>query len=66
MGDEDKRRLILARRARFVAAALAGTAASTGACGKPEPCLSQIQVLPDAGHPNAAADAGTDADSGDE
>jgi hypothetical protein len=56
MGDDDARRLILARRARFVAAALAGVAAtasvaaSTEACGGdveqtdtdggPKPCLS--------------------------
>lgn len=50
MGDEDHRRLILARRARFVAAALAGVAASTTGCGKAEPCLSQV-VNPDSGEP---------------
>ncbi|MBN9165759.1 MAG: hypothetical protein BGO98_45500 [Myxococcales bacterium 68-20] len=53
MGDDSARRLILARRARFVAAALAGVtataglAAATEACGgdteteqSPQPCLS--------------------------
>ena len=73
MGDEDNRRLILARRARFVAAALAGVAASTAGCGKAEPCLSQV-VNPDSGEPQPcltppnpnidAGDAGADADAG--
>jgi len=73
MGDEQSKRLILARRARFIAAALAGTAASTAACGKAEPCLSQIQNLPDTGSPDEgvpapcltapAKDAGHDADA---
>lgn len=54
VGDDSARRLILARRARFVAAALAGVAATAGVatategCGggtdteeqSPEPCLS--------------------------
>ncbi len=53
MGDDSARRLILARRARFVAAALAGVTATAGvaavteACGgeteteqSPQPCLS--------------------------
>jgi hypothetical protein len=74
MGDEEAKRFILARRARFVAAALAGLNAamcggqtdSPSAClsialeaGAPQPCLTQI--LPsDAG----ASDAGaSDADA---
>ena len=81
MGDEESRRLILARRARFVAAALAGVAGSTSACGKAEPCLSQIVNVPppdtgaptgDAGAEDADADAlpqpclTPDLDSGDQ
>jgi hypothetical protein len=48
MGDDDVKRLILARRARFVAAALAslttamcgGQTSGTSSSGDPEPCLS--------------------------
>lgn len=56
MGDEDTKRLILARRARFVAAALASVAAvaQAGACN-PAPCLEPVpSPLPDSG---AARDA---------
>ncbi len=49
MSDETKK-LILARRARFLAAAMTGAAV---ACGKekaepPQPCLSVVYVPPDA------------------
>lgn len=48
--NDDPKRLILARRARFVAAAFAGIAA---ACGKdkadPGPCLSIAYQAPDGG-----------------
>jgi len=45
MGDEDAKRIILARRARFVAAALAGL--NLAMCGgksetDPQPCLSVV------------------------
>jgi hypothetical protein len=58
MSDEAKRR-ILARRARFVAAAMTGAAV---ACGKekaepPQPCLSVVYVPPDAGAEAAAPPA---------
>lgn len=47
--NDDSKKMILARRARFVAAALAGVGV---ACGKeqaqPQPCLSQVYVAPDA------------------
>jgi len=45
--NDDSKKLILARRARFVAAALAGVGV---ACGKepaqPQPCLSPVYVAP--------------------
>jgi hypothetical protein len=57
--SDDAKRAILARRAKFVAAAIAGLGA---ACGKepkgddagapPGPCLS-VYVAPDAGAPDA-------------
>jgi hypothetical protein len=61
MGDDDAKRLILARRARFVAAALAGVAGVAVACGgsiddaDPQPCLSPPYQPRDAG-------SGTDAE----
>jgi hypothetical protein len=57
MGEEAAKRLILARRARFVAAALASVAAvaQAGACN-PSPCLEPVPTpVPDAGR-----DAGKD------
>ena len=39
MGDDSARRLILARRARFVAAALASVAATTGVAVGTEACV---------------------------
>jgi hypothetical protein len=52
MGNDDAKRLILARRARFVAAALAGVAVACGGSeAEPEVCLS----------PLAPRDAGGDA-----
>ena len=62
MGDDDSKRLILSRRARFVAAALASVSAvaQAGAC-TPSPCLEPVPTpVPDAG---AARDAGNDADT---
>jgi hypothetical protein len=38
MGNDDAKRVILARRARFLAAALAGTAAAVGAGAVSEAC----------------------------
>ena len=78
MGNDDAKRLILARRARFVAAAVAGIAAACGGStedSKPKPCLEP--VLRDAGAdadpkpcltplpPDAdvVVDAGADADA---
>jgi hypothetical protein len=71
MGDERAKSLILARRARFVAAALASVAAvaQAGACN-PSPCLEPVPTpLPDAGpvRDGAAKDSETpspDEDSG--
>jgi hypothetical protein len=40
MGGDEARKLILARRARFVAAAFAGVAATCGGACEPDPCLS--------------------------
>jgi hypothetical protein len=51
MADAEAKRLILARRARFVAAALASVAAmaQAGACS-PSPCLEPVPTpTPDAG-----------------
>jgi hypothetical protein len=51
MGDDESKRLILARRARFVAAALASVAAvaQANACN-PAPCLEPVPTpVPDAG-----------------
>jgi hypothetical protein len=77
MATDDAKRLILARRARFVAAAVAGLAA---ACGggtddtKPTPCLDP--VMRDSGAdaepqpclvpllPDASTDDASDADTG--
>ena len=58
MGNDDAKRLILARRARFVAAALAGVAVACGGSTQdadPQPCLSP---------PSQPRDAGSDADAG--
>lgn len=57
MGDQEAKRLILARRARFVAAALASVAAvaQAGACN-PAPCLEPVPTPgPDASTPRDAA-----------
>ena len=63
MGDERAKSLILARRARFVAAALASVAAvaQAGACN-PSPCLEPVPTpVPDAGaaRDGAVKDAAT-------
>ena len=76
MGDEEAKRIIFARRARFVAAAVAGL--NLAMCGgksedNPQPCLSVINEPADSGNPqpclsqvrdpvDAAADA-ADADA---
>ena len=62
MGDDDTKRLILSRRARFVAAALASVSAvaQAGAC-TPSPCLEPVpSPVPDAG---TAREAGRDAET---
>lgn len=63
---DDARSLILARRARFVAAAMASISI---ACGKesknPEPCLSVIEVDSGSTEP-ASVDASTANDAGGE
>lgn len=64
MGDAESKRLILARRARFVAAALASASAiaQAGACS-PQPCLEPVpSPAPDAG--DAGRDASPKADGG--
>ena len=43
MGDDSARRLILARRARFVAAALASVAATTGVAMSTEGCGGGVE-----------------------
>lgn len=55
MGNDDAKRLILARRAKFVAAAIAGMAVACGGSADPEPCLSPVLQPRDAG-PDADAD----------
>ncbi len=51
MSNEEAKRTVLARRARFVAAAMAGLAtASCDACNPPQPCLSQAMNV-DSGLP---------------
>ena len=74
MGDEEAKRIIFARRARFVAAAVAGL--NLAMCGgksedgDPQPCLSQ-RYEPDSGNPQPCLsqrdpDAGRDrADAAD-
>lgn len=61
MGQDDAKRIILARRARFVLAAVAGLRAASG-CSSPEPCLSLATDDRDAG--GDAGDAGR-VDGGD-
>ena len=75
MGDEESKRIILARRAKFVAAALVGLNAAMcgGETSEPQPCLSV--ALDDGGSPQPcltpaldasrqdAADAAADADA---
>lgn len=71
MGNDEAKRIILARRARFVAAALAGlNAAMCGGKSEPQPCLSVVAedsgtpqpCLSPPSHPiDAATDAGADA-----
>lgn len=61
MGNDDAKRLILARRAKFVAAAIAGIAVACGGSeADPEPCLSPVLQPRDAG-PDADANANVDA-----
>ena len=58
VADDDAKKRILARRAKFVAAAMAGVAAAAGAatgCDDSKVCLSLANYPPDAG--DAAADA---------
>jgi hypothetical protein len=78
MGEDDRKRIVLARRAKFVAAALAGAAATTscldsnGTGGNPQPCLSlAVEGGPPPPSPqpcltapnNPPPDAGPDADA---
>ncbi len=42
MDDDDAKRIVLARRARFLAAAMAGVAA--GSCDRPRACLEPPMV----------------------
>ena len=49
MGNDDSRKLILARRARFVAAALASVAATTGIAVGTEACGGESEQTGDAG-----------------
>lgn len=64
--DDEARRIILARRARFVAAALAGAGIASASCeSSPQPCLEpgapggQYNAEPAAAG-EAPSDAGTD------
>jgi len=76
--DDDAKRRILARRAKFVAAAIAGIAAtSCDDCNKPRTCLSatavtvppgpclSVPVTVDAGEQTAIDAGGGAADAGD-
>lgn len=74
MGDDDIKKLIFARRAKFVAAAVAGLNAAMcgGTTSQPEPCLSPRAPgdagLVDQGTPQPCLsarpdDAGTDGDA---
>lgn len=66
MGSDDAKRLILARRARFVAAAIASVAsvASVAACsGDPTPCLA-LPLVRDPVPPDGGSDADATIDSG--
>lgn len=49
--DDASKRLVLARRAKFVAAAVAGIAIGCGKESKPQPCLSESVLEPDAAPP---------------
>jgi hypothetical protein len=55
--DDESRRIILARRARFIAAALASAGITAASCNKsnveanPQPCLSVAPVNNDAAPP---------------
>ena len=60
-GDDDARKIILARRARFVAAAMAGLGVACGKTTSPEPCLSQAVWTGDASADPTAAPQGADA-----
>lgn len=52
MSDDDAKRAVLARRARFVAAAMAGMAtASCDSCSRSQPCLSVSPTYVDASPP---------------
>lgn len=64
MGDEESKRLILARRSRFVAAALASVAAvAQGSACSPQPCLEPAPPA-DAGGTSIKDDSGTSKDGG--
>jgi hypothetical protein len=78
--DDPTRKIILARRRRFVAVALASAGVATGACdSNPFVCLSPAVSEPDGGHPKPCltvepidtseppdTDGGTDGDAGAE
>ena len=53
MGNDDSKKLILARRARFVAAALASVAATTGVAMSTEACAGGVEQT-DGGTSDAA------------
>jgi hypothetical protein len=65
-GDDGAKKIILARRARFVAAAVAGLGIACGKEVASRPCLS-VAYVPDGGGPSAApeppAEAGAAADA---
>lgn len=77
---DDARKIILARRARFVAAAMAGLGVACGKTTRPEPCLSEpamqddaspqpclsVTILKDAGAPAVDASAIGPMDAGAE
>lgn len=54
---DDAKRTILARRARFVAAALAGIGVACGKTEAPQPCLSTRPASTDAAAPPPDAEA---------
>jgi hypothetical protein len=65
MGDDESKKTILARRARFLAAAMTTAGITSSCCDKvtPDPCLEPPQVCLTVAIPEADAGEGGDATS---